>query len=112
MKAKYYIYRNLHTNNFSVRYRNKVIDHIDEALLFDCTFKVSEKGRQRVLKNKRKNVHATIACKGYRPTVKKEVYQEEEIHYNPYPQEAFVCSGEPIQAQDYVYLTGNKAYKA
>jgi hypothetical protein len=38
----------------------KVIAHVEEISLVDCTYHVSESGRQRVIKQKRKNVHAYI----------------------------------------------------
>lgn len=56
------VYRNLHKDCWSVRDKatRRVIDHCDEVFLRDCKFVVSEAGRQRVLKEKRKNVHAYI----------------------------------------------------
>jgi len=37
-----------------------VIAHSDSLLLADCTFRVSEPGRQRVLKSGHRNVHAVV----------------------------------------------------
>ncbi len=65
MSAKYYIYRNLHKGGFSVRLRGRVVDYIDEAVCMDVSFKVGLKGRERVLKEGRKNVHAYIVCDTY-----------------------------------------------
>ena len=56
--ANMYIYRNLHADCYSIRYKDYVIAHARELVLYNVTFKVSEKGRQRVLHEKRKNVHA------------------------------------------------------
>ena len=65
MKARYYIYWNLHKKMWSVRHKGKVIAHSREIHARDCEFKVSEAGRQRVLREKRKNVHAYVVCKEY-----------------------------------------------
>jgi hypothetical protein len=59
------IYFNLHKRLFSVQEYIKgrgwiVVDHTDGIGLRDPSFKVSEKGRQRVLAEKQKNVHAYI----------------------------------------------------
>lgn len=56
--ANMYIYRNLHNDCYSIRYKDYVIAHAKELVLYNVTFKVSEKGRQRVLHERRKNVHA------------------------------------------------------
>lgn len=60
-----YVYFNLHKKVWSVRAlegarKGRVIAHRTDLELADCTFKVSEPGRQRVLREKRKNVHAGI----------------------------------------------------
>lgn len=57
------IYFNLHRRLWSVQSYVKgkgwrVIGHAREVYLSDVTFKVSEAGRQRVIREKRKNVHA------------------------------------------------------
>ena len=62
----YQIYRNLSKSKgesyrWSIRQRGKVLTHRggqQEAFALDVTFKVSEAGRQRVLTNRQKNVHA------------------------------------------------------
>lgn len=53
-------YWNLHRKIWSVQdaKSRRVIAHADQVLLDDVEFKVSETGRQRVLVEKRKNVHA------------------------------------------------------
>lgn len=60
---KVFIYWNLHKNCWSIKNTktNKVIAHADQVSVKNVTFKVSEAGRQRVLKEKRKNVHAGVA---------------------------------------------------
>lgn len=57
------VYRNLHSRpgdgrRWSIRQGPHVIAHADNLHLVDVRFVVSEKGRQRVLAERRKNVHA------------------------------------------------------
>ncbi len=57
------VYRNLHSSygdgrRWSIRQGPHVIAHADNLHLVDVRFVVSEKGRQRVLAERRKNVHA------------------------------------------------------
>src|SRR5438093_2469132 len=56
------VYRNIRARNWSVRdaRTKKVIAHTPEVALTDVVFKVSEAGRQRVLREHRKNVHAWV----------------------------------------------------
>ena len=66
MKATDYTYFNLRTAEFSVRHKGKVRAHADKLLVLPgegkqtVLFKVSEPGRQRVLREKRKNVHSFV----------------------------------------------------
>ena len=57
-----FVYFNLHKKCFSVKdvRTGLVVAHTDEISMRDVTFKVSESGRQRVLSEKRKNVHAGV----------------------------------------------------
>ena len=54
------IYKNLHNGLFSVMQNGLVVAHIESFLLNNVVFKVNESGRQRVLKEKQKNIHAFI----------------------------------------------------
>lgn len=59
------VYFNLHRKLFSVRAeegpaKGRVIAHAPAVILDRPTFKVSEAGRQRVLRERRKNVHAYV----------------------------------------------------
>jgi hypothetical protein len=61
-----YVYFNLHKKVWSVRalegeHKGRVVQHATSLCLANCVFKVSEAGRQRVLREKQKNVHAGIA---------------------------------------------------
>lgn len=95
MSRKVFIYYNLHKHCWSVQdYRTKrVIEHRETLTLIDCTFKVSEAGRQRVLREKRKNVHAGIlgTLTDTIPDMVGEV-----TYYNPYLQPTFTIDGVPV----------------
>jgi len=41
-------------------HKGKVIDHVLGLALKDATFKVSRAGRERVIREQRKNVHAGV----------------------------------------------------
>ena len=59
-------YLNLHKTGFlSVRAaegpdKGRVVGHVSAIELEGCTFRVSEAGRQRVIRDRCKNVHATV----------------------------------------------------
>ncbi len=89
-----FVYYNLTKKCFSVKSieTNRVISHTNEIVLRDCQFKVSEKGRQRVLREQCKNVHA-----GVRGIVcDKDVFYDSPYYmtygvtYNPYEKGYFV----------------------
>ena len=56
------VYRNLHKHTWSIRDRKtgKVIAHQDAVNVLDAKFVVQPAGRQRVLQEARKNVHAFV----------------------------------------------------
>lgn len=60
------VYLNLHKTGFlSVRAaegpdKGRVVGHVSAIELDGCTFRVSEAGRQRVIRERQKNVHATV----------------------------------------------------
>jgi hypothetical protein len=92
-----YVYRNLHKEGiwYSVKQNNLVVAHAQLMVLGDCKFMVNEKGRQRVLKNKQKNVHAFI--KGFYTTSGMGTTAAKNdlpamIEYNPYCNKTFICS--------------------
>lgn len=104
------VYFNLHKKTWSIKDKksNRVIGWADFIPMKDCKFIVSEAGRQRVLREKKKNVHAYvdgIIGGGYFD--KCEVYHH-MFTYNPYKYETFVIitGGEPrpVYGADMVYL--------
>jgi len=86
------VYYNLHKEMFSVRAleganKGRVIKHTNEIALEDVKFVVRESGRQKVLEEKRKNVHAFV-----RGTWVDDVEFETNglATYNPYRYSTFV----------------------
>ena len=57
---KVFVYKNLHKDCWSVKQNGLVKMHTTQLVMVACKFKVNEKGRQRVLEEQRKNVHAGI----------------------------------------------------
>ena len=100
VRRKVYVYKNLHLGCWSVKQDGRVKMHTTDICLFDCSFRVSQKGRDRVLKEKRKNVHAGVS--GYIvdrfPTYDEPIYADnfkgthtiKLAKYNPYKYSSFV----------------------
>jgi len=109
-KAKYYIYRNLHTDGFSIRYRGRVIDRLNRFTALNVTFKVNESGRQRVIKEGRKNVHAFVVADSYKGLINNEVDLDRcvRITYNPYTDKQFkgILSLDIHYAKEVVFRDG------
>ena len=118
---KVYVYFNLRKKVFSIKalegyMKGKVIKYADKnelILIKEATFKVSEKGRQRVLQEHRKNVHAGI--QGYMLVQNKkeknvDIHKLKEAYYNPYLVKTFVDkeTNDSIFTTDYVVLYENK----
>lgn len=107
------IYRNLHKKLYSVQEkvdgRWKVVEHTNDINLVNAVFKVSEAGRQRVLREKRKNVHAVIIGERW-PFIPKSFAYRDEVTYNPYKAGHFVVKdGEvPLDKAKYVTITDGK----
>ena len=76
------VYRNLHRKCYSVQQGGKVACHTSEIVLFDCKLKVSEAGRQRVLRERRKNVHAYVV--GRISALPQRTTFSSALRYNPY----------------------------
>lgn len=87
MKTK--VYFNFHKKCFSVQQNGLVIGHRDKVFLKNCVLKVSEAGRQRVLNEKRKNVHAYVIGE----LTNESDFVGEEVTYNPYLNKTFVLRG-------------------
>jgi hypothetical protein len=121
------VYRNLNNGKMSIQCcaSGHILGHCAEAYLLDVAFVVRESGRQRVLKERRKNVHAfatgtliwateftgyrgrTIV--GLREGAVLNSYDYEPVRYNPYEMSTF-CSldGEPIQQAQICLLSAQQ----
>jgi len=86
----------------------------------DIRFKVSEKGRQRVLKEKRKNVHAYVCgrvmdlgkVRSLEDSKARKPKTLRQVTYNPYKYETFVDvkTGEPVHFAQEVFIDGQTVY--
>jgi len=120
------VYRNLNNGRLSIRDAKTklVIGHADRVKLMDVTFHVSQAGRERVLREKRKNVHAVV--RGYMvsalfgedykgrglstyarygdPASVRAYGGNSQIKYNPYKAGAFLFRDKPIENTDAVVV--------
>jgi len=80
------VYWNLHRHLYSVQQAGLVVGHTESVNLKRVSFKVSQAGRNRVLKEGRKNVHAFVIGT-IDPAVKVD---NRKITYNPYKFSSFV----------------------
>ncbi len=75
------VYRNLQKKCWSVQYKGKVIAHLKSINLKNAVMKVSKAGRDRVLREKKKYVHAYIEGEWVKYGKNKCLTQ---VSYNPY----------------------------
>lgn len=107
------VYYNFRKKTFSVQEKVngswKVVEHTNEIFIRNATFKVSEAGRQRVLKDKRKNVHAFILGERF-PFIPKSFVYRDEVSYNPYTGPNFMVKSEnkPLDWAKYVTIINGK----
>jgi hypothetical protein len=102
-----YVYFNLHKKVWSVRQSGKVVEHTKNIMLKDCRFLVSEAGRKRVLREKKKNVHAGVSGYVVDSIPEYKVYSEAKLTYNPYVHKGFVAVNDPyeiVEWADYVQM--------
>lgn len=102
------IYRNLRDNCWSVMHRGRVAAHTPSITIHNATLVVREAGRQRVIREKRKNVHAFVDG-DYNGIAKQNVSCGwTRLSYNPYRASHFVVrdTGEAVFNAEYVYLSG------
>lgn len=98
------IYRNLTKNCWSVRKRGKIVMHAQALKLSDVSFHVSKSGRERVLRERRKNVHAVV--KGDFDAVMYPIERVNEVTYNPYKKAYFFDkkTGRKISKADFAFF--------
>lgn len=108
---KYYVYRNLHTKTFSLKYGGRVIDHPTEIIMENAEFKVSQKGRLRVIATKRKNVHATVSSGTILSIPRSSLVIVNEIYYNPYKTVEFMIGRNAVHKLPLVLLENNRIFE-
>ena len=123
---RFKIYRNLHRQSFSIQgylkekkgYR--VVDRANVAVMENVIFKVMQRGREKVIEEKRKNVHAFVMPEKYKHISKraKSKYNTDElreIYYNPYKYNSFVYKDteESLDGKslEKVLMINNKVYE-
>jgi hypothetical protein len=104
------VYFNLHKKLLSVQTkvngRWKVVKHVDKIALSDVRFKVSETGRQRVLREKRKNVHAFIEGEESSFFDRVDLPLDSKVMYNPYKYEKFTTGEKYVDKAEYAVIMG------
>ena len=112
---KVFVYYNLHKHCWSIKNvkTGLVIAHTNTVQLKDVTFKVSEAGRQRVLKEKRKNVHAGVVGE----LINKDFFfvpvNNDSVSYNPYKSSTFFNTNDnsPIYKAEGVIMANRKIWR-
>ena len=112
------VYRNLTTGNWSIQTKTpkgwRVRGHATSVELLDADCHVSKAGRARVLREKRKNVHAYIEGIIDLRNMSGFPYGDaDRISYNPYRAGTFTTSdGEPVTGARCVRLNPNASVYA
>lgn len=111
LPERVYVYRNLKYKGevvWSVRDAStgRVVMHLDEILLQSASFSVGKAGRKRVLREKRKNVHAGIVGRPVDWVKGMEYANMREATYNPYKYDTFVDrqTKEPVHTASAVLI--------
>lgn len=108
------VYRNLTVKKWSVR-QDKVVAHGDIVILKNPQFIVGESGRQRVLKERTKNVHAWIKGELVTNCTKADFDHLDKFNavYDPYKYKSFTLIPffVPVHCADYVIMDINARNK-
>lgn len=96
------IYFNSRRKLFSVKSENgRVTEHTSQITLKDARFVVNQKGRDRVRREGKKNVHAYIQG----TPVNEGASGTRSVSYNPYRDDFFMCGGAPIDEAAYAHCS-------
>ena len=101
------VHYNLHKHTFSITHKGLVISHADYVKLNDVEFRVRQGGREKVVKEKRKNVHAFVIgtlieyCKYPCESLPSEP-NSNIVTYDPYKYNSYVMK----DTQEPIYKTG------
>lgn len=117
---KVFVYWNLNRKLWSIKAlrgpnRGRVIQHLQEITLKNCIFKVSERGRQTVIAQKVKNVHAGVVGYMNSDEIFKNAIQSIDVTYNPYKFSSFVNKNntqEPVITAKIVKMAADRSVKA
>jgi len=101
------VYWNLHKHCYSVRHKGKVVAHLPSLQLRDITWVVQPGGRARVIRERRKNVHAFARGTLVTTTPHPDDHEYKRILYNPYEYESFVTLGTktPVYESNFARLS-------
>lgn len=84
------IYKNLHNGLFSIKQKELVVAHVRTFEITNVDFKVNESGRQRVILEKKKNVHAFVCGRLLKVNAEYEIKPYlVKVTYNPYQRGCF-----------------------
>lgn len=109
------VYYNLNKHTFSIQHKGKVISHADFVNLENVEFRVRQGGKEKVRKEKVKNVHAFVIgtlkeyCKYPCNNIPKE-HNGNIVTYDPYKYDSFVIKNteEPIYNVNEVDMINSK----
>ena len=98
------VYRNLHKHCYSIIQKGVVVGHCETVMMCHAEFRVRQSGREKVIKDKRKNVHAYI--RGFIALVAPISASSfsTQCKYNPYTHKYFEVNHKPIQKAGLVLL--------
>jgi len=109
---KVFVYKNLHKDCWSIKQGGLVKAHAHDILLYETSFKVNRAGREKVIKEKRKNVHAGVVGYLDHPSPEYATWDDDcgpytEVTYNPYKYKSFVekATEKPRWFSPFVKLT-------
>jgi len=97
------VYRNLTHKCWSVRQGGIVKLHTPYIILKKVKFKVSQEGRDRVLREQQKNVHAWVeglVCTASEVDAHTADFEFDSITYNPYKYHSFVNRDDAYKSVD------------
>jgi hypothetical protein len=105
INRKIEVYRNLHKNCWSVRQDGLVKFHCQNISMRDCDFVVQPAGHAKVIREKKKNVHAFVRGYLYLDDTHIHLFCWDDIYYNPYKAATFVdFEAQPVHSADFVDL--------
>lgn len=104
------IYRNLTKDCWSIRHRGKVVGHAKSVVIHNPEFVVSAAGRERVLRERRKNVHAVVRGELVSFDEATTLEPVTSVTYNPYYHEKFTSDGRNIDRHE-GYATLDEAFR-